>query len=175
MDAGWQEVSSGGQVAQALGLADVGMPDLERLLLAPESAAYLRVEVDEEPSARETFDLRVPGTRFYFNVTACRSLKGDIAVALAAYLTTHSVPIAAFAAALRKLNDNLSVLTAEETAMVRAIVRACPGNPYEVPVTEDAVREHFRGDAGAVDDLLDALQARGVVEGRRRGRVKLVY
>lgn len=175
MDALWQEVSSGEQVARALGLADIGMSDLERLLLAPDSAAYLRVEVDEEPSARETFDLRVPGTRLYFNVTACKSLKGDVAVALAAYLTTHSVPVAAFAAALRKLNENLKVLAPEEIAMVRAIVRACPGNPYEVPVAEEAVREWFRGEADAVDDLLDALQAKGVVEGHRRGRVKLVY
>jgi hypothetical protein len=128
MDASWQEVSSGEQVVQALGLPDVGVPDLERLLLAPDSAAYLRVEVDEGPSARETFDLRVAGTRFYFNVTACKSLKGDIAIALAAYLTTHNVPVAAFAAALRKLNDNLSVLTPEEMAAVRAIVRPhmCP-------------------------------------------------
>lgn len=175
MEAGWREVSSGEQVAEALGLGESGAPVLERLLLAPGSEAYLRVETDEQSSEPGTFDIRVPGTRFYFNVTACKTLRGDIAVALTAYLTTHSVPVAATAAALRKLNDCLERLTDDEVAMVRAIVRACPGNPYEIPVAEDAVRGQFRGPPDAADDILDTLQSKGVIEGRRRGRVKLVY
>lgn len=118
----------------------------------------------------------MPGTRWYFNVSACRSLKGDVVVALTAFLVTHSVPVAAAAAALRKLGDNLHRLSEEEVAVVRAIVRACPGNAYEDPVPEEDVRAKFRGDPDALDDLLDGLQAKRVVEGRRRGgRVKLVY
>jgi hypothetical protein len=174
MDTGWQEVGSGKQLAEALALDRVGVPALERLILAPGSNDYLRVETDEESSTPGAFDIRVPGTRWYFNVTACRSLKGDIIVALTAFLVTHSVPAAAAAAALRKLGDNLDRLSEEEVAVVRAIVRACPGNPYEVAVPVEDVRAKFR-DLGQLDDLLDSLQAKGVVEGRRRDRIKLVY
>lgn len=175
MEADWTEIASGAQIVEALELAQVGEPALERLLLAPESGRYLRVEADEHGTTPGTFDIRVPGTRFYFNVTACKELRGDVVVALTAFLITHSVPVAAMAAALRKLNDNLKRLTAEEVTMVRAIIRACPGNPYETPVSEDAIRDRFRGDSDAVDDLLDALQSKGVINGRRGDRVQLVY
>lgn len=175
MDNGWQEVSSGAEIVELLDLGAIGAPLLERLLLAPESGAYLRVEIDERFSSSGTFDIRVPGTRFYFNVTACKSFKGDIAVALTAYFVTHSVPVAAIAAGLRKLNDNLEHLTDDEVSLVQTIIRASPGNAYEDPVAEEDVRERFRGDPDTVDDLLDSLQARGVVEGRRRNRIKLVY
>lgn len=175
MDDGWIEVKSGTQVAKILELEDVGALALERLILAPDSNLYLRVEPDEESSAAGTFDIRVPGTRWYFNVSACRSLKGDIMVALTAYLATHNVPIAAAAAALRKLGINLSRLSEDEVVVVRTIVRVCPGNPYEDPVPEEDVRARFRGDPGKLDDLLDGLQAKGIVEGRRRNRIRLVY
>lgn len=175
MDAGWEEVTSGEQVVEALELPGLGVPLLERLLLAPASGQYLRVEADEHSAAPGEFDIYVPGTRFFFNVTACRELRGDVMVALVAYLATHSAPVAATAAALRKLNDNLTRLTEDEVMAVRAIIRACPGNPYEVPVAEVAVRERFHGDPDAVDDLLDALQSKGVISGRRGGRVQLVY
>jgi hypothetical protein len=174
MDQAWEEVTSGEHVVDALGLGDVGVPALERLLLAPDSDRYLRVEADGAPPAGE-FGYLVPGTRYFFNVTACRELRGDAAVALAAYLATQSAPVAATAAALRKLADNLTRLSDDELVVVRAIMRACPGNPYEVAVTEDDVRERFRGDTEQLDDLLDALQSKGVIGGRRRGRVQLVY
>lgn len=175
MDDGWQPVKSGEHVVAALGLDGIGIPALERLLLAPDSSAYLRVEADDEPRESGVFAYGLPGTRWYFNVSACRSLKGDVVVALVAYLATHSIPVAAGAAALRKLSDSLRRLSADEVAVVRAIARVCPGNPYEHPVLEEAVRSAFRGDPDALDDLLDGLQAKGIVEGRRRDRIKLVF
>jgi hypothetical protein len=175
MPSDWIEVTSGEQIVEALELAGIGAPALERLLLAPDSGRYLRVEADEHSRTPGTFDIRVPGTRFYFNVTACKEFKGDIVVALASYLITHSVPVAAMAAALRKLSDNVKRLTDEEVSMIRTIIRACPGNPYETPVSEHTIRERFRGDPRAVDDLLDALESKGVIKGRRGDRLQLVY
>lgn len=175
MDDGWQLVNSGEQVAAALGLDGIGTPMLERLLLAPGSSAYLRVEADDGPLESGVFGYGLPGTRWYFNVSACRSLKGDVVVALVAYLATHSIPVAAGAATLRKLSDSLRRLSADEVAVVRAIVRVCPGNPYELPVPEQAVRSAFRGAPDTLDDLLDGLQAKGILEGRRRDRIKLVF
>jgi len=172
----WVHVTSGAQITEALGLADIGVPSLDRLLLAPDAARYLRVEEEDAPELPSgTAGYFVPGTRFFFNVTACKELKGDVVVALSAFLVTHSAPVAATAAALRKLNDNLDLLSHEEMAMVRAIMRACPGNPYEAPVSEEAIRHRFRGDPEAVADLLDALQDKGVISGRRGDRVQLVY
>jgi hypothetical protein len=69
----------------------------------------------------------------------------------------------------------LATLAAEETTMLRAIIASCPGNPYETPVTEEALRRGFGADPDAVDDLLDALEAKGVIASRRGGRVQLVY
>lgn len=175
MDDGWIEIESGTQVAKALELDEVGIPVLERLILAPDSGQYLRVEPDDESNAPGTFDIRVPGTRWYFNASACRSLKGDIMVALTAFLATHSVPIAAAAAALRKLGSNLNLLSEDEIAVVRTIIRVCPGNPYEDPVSEEDVRARFRGNPEKLDDLLDGLQAKGIVEGHRHDRIRLVY
>jgi hypothetical protein len=175
MDADWREVSCGREIVEALEMAGVGVPSLELLLLATQSHRYLQVKQDATSSTPGTFDIKVAGTRFFFNLTACKEFHGDIAVALTTFLVTHSVPVAAIAAALRKLSDNLHLLTGDEVALVRAIIRACPGNPYEQPVAEDAVRTRFRGDPDAVDDLLDSLQRKQVIEGRRRGRVKLVY
>jgi hypothetical protein len=175
MDDGWEEISSGGQLAELLDLGRLGSLPLERLLLAPDSGRFLRVEIDERSSAPGGFDMRVAGTRFFFNVSACKSFKGDVAVALTAYLATHSVPVATVAAALRKLADNLKLLTDDEVALVRAIIRSSSGNAYDEPVAVAAVRDCFEGDPDAVDDLLDSLQDKGVIDGRRRDRVKLVF
>lgn len=42
--------TSGAQIIQALGLTDVGVPSLDRLLLAPDAAQYLRVETEDAPA-----------------------------------------------------------------------------------------------------------------------------
>lgn len=173
MDDGWQEVSSGAELTALLELPSVDGPLLDRILLAPDSGRFLRVDIDEPPSAG--FDMRVAGTRFFFNVSACKSFKGDIAVALTAYLVTHSAPAAAVAAALRKLADNLKRLTDDEVALVRAIIRASSGNAYEEPVAVEEVRDRYDGDLDSLDDLLDALQGKGIIEGRRGDRVRLVF
>jgi hypothetical protein len=96
-------------------------------------------------------------------------------VALVAFLATRSAPVAAGAAALRKLYDNLALLSPEEARLVRAIIRACPGNQYDQPVTEADVRAAFRGDRERIDDLLDGLQTKGIISGRRRGRLQLIF
>ena len=69
-----------------------------------------------------------------------------VAVALVAFLATHSAPVAAGAAALRKLYDNLALLSPDEARLVRTIIRTCDGNPYEQPVAEAEVRAAFPGD-----------------------------
>jgi hypothetical protein len=171
----WIEIASGVELARTLDLTNVGEPSLERLLLLPDSSRYLRVEADDRTSAPGSFDVRVPGTRFYFNFTACKELRGDVIVAATAFLITHSLPAAAAATMLRKLNDNLKRLTPEEVEMVRAIVRACPGNPYDTAVEVSLVRERFRGDPAAVDAILDALQDKSVLRGRRGERLQLIY
>jgi hypothetical protein len=175
MDQGWEEVDSGEQVVQALGLAHAGAPSLERLLLAPGSDRYLRVEADEDTSNSGEFRVHVPRTRFFFNLTACKELKGDAVVALTAYLITHSAPVAATVAALRKLNDNLVHLSYDEMALVRTILTACAGNPYKIPVPEATLRQLYVGDPDTLDGLLDALQSKGVIKARRGGQVQLIY
>jgi len=172
MEDQWRQVESGSQIVEALELGDVGEPLLERMLLAPDSGRYLRVEAEEQTG---DFAYLVPHTRFFFNVTACKELRGDAVVALVAFLATHSAPAAATAAALRKLNDNLARLSDEELEVVRAVMAACDGNPYEVAVPEDDVRQCYGGDSDALDDLLDALQQKGVISRHRGGRVTLVY
>jgi hypothetical protein len=170
----WQDVRTGEQIVDALGLTGVGVPAIDRLLLAPDSGRYLRVE-PEPPLRPGEFGYAIPGTRYFFNVTACRELKGDAIVALAAFLATRSAPAAAAAAALRKLYDNLTPLSDEEAQIVRAIIRACPGNPYDMPVAAAEVRQAFRGDPERVDDLLDGLQGKGIISGRRGDRIQLTF
>lgn len=174
MERGWEEIGGGRQVVDALGLNGVGTPALGLLLLAPNAGRYLRVGEDKLLPPGQ-FGYMLPGRRYFFNVSACREFWGDAMVALAAFLATQSTPAAAAAAALRKLYDNLARLSAEEGELVRAIMRACPGNPYEQPVEEADIRPAFRGAPERVDDLLDALQAKGVISGRRGNRVQLVF
>jgi hypothetical protein len=175
MDAGWQKVRSGVEVVELLGLDGVGELTLEQLLLAPESAGYVRVEqgIGELPPGHLGYML--PSTRYFFNVSACRELRGDVMVALMTFFMTHSAPTSAAVAAFRKVHANIKRLSAEELELVRAIMRACPGNPYKQPVAEADVLSEYGGPSETVHDLLDSLQSKGVIAARRAGRVKLTY
>jgi hypothetical protein len=175
MDAGWKKVRSGVEVVELLGLDGVGELTLEQLLLAPESAGYIRVEDGIEELPPGQYGLLLPSTRYFFNVSACRELRGDVMVALATFFMTHSAPTSAAVAAFRKVHANIKRLSPEELELVRAIIRACPGNPYKQPVAEADVLSEFGGPSETVDDLLDSLQSQGVISARRGGRIKLTY
>jgi hypothetical protein len=171
----WKPVSSGDEIADALDLTRVGAPAIDSLLLAPNSDQYLRVEKRMPPLSDGDLGFLVPRTFVFFNVTACREFWGDAMVALTVLLLTHNFPVAVIVTACRKLYDNLTLLTPEEAQVVRAVIAACPGNPYEMPVAEADIRQVFRGRSDDLEDLLDALQSKGIVVGRRGGRVQLTY
>ncbi len=171
----WIEVRTGAEVIEVLGLDDVGELALAQLLLAPASASYLRVEATALDPPPGEFTLMVPRSRYSFNVSACRELRGDVIVALGTYLATHSAPASTAIAVFRKLHENLKRLTPQELELVRVIMRICPGNPYEQPVSEADVRDACAESAERVDELLDSLQGKGVLAARRGGQVKLTY
>jgi hypothetical protein len=156
-----------------LGLNGVGTLELQQLLLAPESASYLRVDEVYGQLPPGHWGFMLPRARYFFNVSACRDLRGDIMIALVTYLMTGNASASAAVSVLRKVHANLKRLSADE--LVRAIMRACPGNPYKDPVAEADVLSEFGGAAETVDDLLDSLQSKGVVSPRRAGRVQLIY
>jgi hypothetical protein len=95
-------------------------------------------------------------------------------VALAAYLATHSTPAAAAAAAMRKVGNSVRRLSEEEAELVRIIIHASPGNPYAQPVSETLVRERHHAPE-RLDDLLDALQDKGIIKSVRGSRVQLTF
>lgn len=171
----WKRVRSGAEVLEELGLDGVGTLTFEQLLLAPESARYLRTETEMPQLSPGQYGLMIARTRYFFNVSACRELRGDVAVALATFLMTHSAPTAAAIAALRKLQENLKRLSTEELGLVRVIVRVCPGNPYKEPVAEVDIRDASGEPAQKLNELLDSLQEKGVLSTRRDGRVQLTY
>jgi hypothetical protein len=171
----WKRVSSSAEVLEELELDGVGTLTFEQLLLAPESARYLRTETEMPQLPPGQYGLMVPRTRYFFNVSACRELRGDIVVALGTFLATHNAPAAAAIAALRKLQENLKRLSPEELALVRVIVSVCPGNPYKEPVAEVDIGDASGESAEKVNALLDSLQNKGVLSARREGRVQLTY
>ncbi len=146
---GWTEVRDGQELVNALGVAaDEATADL--LLLAPESDLYLTTRTELPAVAAGTMGYLIPHTRFFFNVSACRQFWGGAMVALTTYLATNSPQASFVAATLRKAYDNLTLLTEDEAELVHVVIGLCSGNPYRVPVREEAVMRSYTDSAVSV-------------------------
>lgn len=170
----WVEIDAEADLAALLGVETGAAVSPHDAMLAPDSAKYLRVETTMPSLPPGQVGYLVPRTRIYFNVSACRQLWGDAMVALSAYLVTQSAPAAAAATTFRKLYSSLKLLSPEEAALVHAIIECAGSNPYESPVSESDLHAAL-GDTDGVDDLLDALQRKGVISTRRGGRIQLTF
>jgi hypothetical protein len=176
---GWGEVASGNEVAAALGMdrlieGDEPVGLLSALMVAPDSQLWLRARSDDGGGKPGQMDWVVPRTRFFLNVTECRRFWGDAATAAIVYYASHSVPLTIITGSVRKLVNNLKRLTPAEAELVRIIFAAAPGNPYRESVPEADVRRAYRKYRDPIDDLLDAIEKKGVIEKRRGGRIQLV-
>jgi hypothetical protein len=175
---GWTEITDAGALPSELGFDQVAPEAAGRLLeavtTAPHSDQYIRVETELPRLPRAVSGQMVPRTRIFFNVSKCKEFWGDAMVALAAYLVTQSTQVAFVAATIRKVYDNLVLLSEDEAEVVHVLIGLSRGSPYVIPVSEEALRRAYTGASVSINALLDALESKQVLERRREGMLILV-
>ncbi len=142
---------------------------------APDVEEYLRVEFEFPLIAPGQLGMLVPKTRLFVNVERSKQLWGDAVVALAVYVMTQSAQTAFFVASARKLYNNLTMLTDDESEVVRDFFALSGGRPYQNPIEEAALRPRFAETLVPLDDVLDRLEKKGVIAKHRGGRLLLVF
>jgi len=174
----WPEVDGIEQIVVEMDLGDALVDDhksevLALLRQAPESSTYLDVRFEHQALPSGQLGYIVPRTRIFFNVGRCKEFWGDAMVALAVFSMTHSTPAAFFAATARKLYDNLTLLSAEEAEVVHVLVALSGGRPYSTPVAESRLQAAYVDATVSLDELLDSLEKKDVIEKRRGGQLLL--
>lgn len=174
---GFEEVSDLNSLGMLVGVRvddDVDQDAVLALLrTAPNADEYLTIIRETPALPPGTLGLVFAKTRVFFNLTRCNQLWGDAVVALAVYAMTQSGPAAFFAATVRKLYDNIALLSDDEAEVVRDFFALSSGNPYRTPIQETVLSERFARTSIAVDDVLDRLERKGIVVSHRGGGLTL--
>lgn len=142
---------------------------------APDVDEYLEVRVEVPPMRPGQLGMLVPKTRIFVNLARSKQLWGDAIIALAVFVLTQSLPIGSFLAMARKLYDNFTMLTDDEAEVVRDFFVLTGGRPYQSPIEEAALRPRFAGTLIPLDDVLEQLEAKGIITRRHDGRLVLVF
>lgn len=180
MDDSWREIEDPQDLADLLGieLPDGATDLLDRIGGHPEARAWWRSHTEvprtQYINGQPVLGLQILRTRYFFNVTQARKLKGDLWVIGAVYLYTGDAPTAGIVGAGKKVLDNLLHLTEDETELVRVIIGIAGRRPYQTSVLEDRVRAAYRDATVSVDSLFDSIEAKGIISKERGGKIRLV-
>jgi hypothetical protein len=176
----WDPVDSADDLARLLGFdrnqGAARISDVLSLLgEMPNAEGYIEARtVFPEPDPG-TLSYMVPRTRFFFNVSKSRQLWGDAAVAAALYVMTADTILTFAVASIRKIVDNLILLSDDEAEVVHGIIHLSKGMPYDHGVEEAKLLASWTDATVSISGLLDSLEGKGVIAGRRTDRIVLVF
>jgi hypothetical protein len=176
---GWKEIADADALATQLGFGRI-TPEaasriLETITQMPYSDRYVKIRIEFPELPPGNIGYMVPRTRIFFNLRRCKEFWGDAMVALATYLFTQSPQAAFIAATIRKVYDNLVLLSEDEAEVIHVLIGLARGDPYGIPVPEEALRSAHTDATVSINDLLDSLERKNVLERRREGKLILVY
>jgi hypothetical protein len=136
---------------------------LDLLITVPESARF--IELRDVPPAYipGVFQMIVPHTRFFLDMEKFKQLRGDSMLALAVYATTQSAPAAFFASSVRKITENLKLLSDDENEVVKDYLARANNNPYGVGMAVADLQKGFVDTLIPFDAVLSSLEKKGVI------------
>ncbi|MGV0041663.1 hypothetical protein [Mycobacterium colombiense] len=174
----WPEVENAEALVAEAGLDPAliegqGAKILELMSRAPESSRYLEIKTEYPKMPPGHVGFMVPHTRIFFNVGRCKEFWGDAMVALSVYAMTLNTPAAFFAATARKLYDNFTLLNEDEAEVVHVLIALAGGHPYTTPVQESKLHAAYIDATVSLDELLDSLERKNVIQKRRVGQLIL--
>lgn len=178
MGSEWIEVTDPAALAGALS-ADLDHQS-ENLYAAvmriPGSERWWRTSTEVVDGTQGTsLGLQLLKTRVFFNLTEARKLWGDAAVVGTVFLLSSSLPLAGAVALVKKLVENLNLLTEDEAEAVRVIMGLAGPRPYETSVPEAAVRAAFAEATINIGAVLDSLETKKLLRSERGDTVRLVF
>lgn len=174
----WIEVTEAPDFAEVLGVDGASISsELYSVLtaLVGHDSYWMTRHERPEPRPGELMHAEIFRTRVFLNWAEAKKIRDDIVIFGAVYLTTQSLPLSALLGAARKLKETVSVLTEDETEVVRVIMGiAAPASAYAVGVPEGRVRAAYAGATVDIDKLLDSLQAKKILRAERVGKLRLI-
>lgn len=135
------------------------------LLVDPASSAFLLVEeevLDDAEPAATPLQYLVPHTRIFVNRAIARDLRGDVAVALAAWAATQSVSVATCLALLRRAVQAVKILDEASLDLIVVVASASAARAGDAATWADLASAYD----GRTDDLrkrLDELVERKIL------------
>lgn len=125
-------------------------------------------------NGQPVMELQIMRTRYFFNWSAARKLRGDVFVIATAYAMTSSIPTAGAIGAVKKVLETFRSLTDDELELVGVIMGIAGRRPYEVSVPEKRIRDAYQGASVDVNELLDSIESKAIIRKERGEKVRLV-
>jgi hypothetical protein len=175
----WTALNGAGGIPALLGIETSMTEDdlADLLMLLPDRDAYIALD-NPQSSAAPTgpaFRLQVPGTRLFINLNACRELKGDILLAFLLWGWSQNLPLSVLMASVRKLGNNLRLLSEDESEVVGVIARLANGDAYGVGVPIATLADAYADASIDLAYLLDSLENKLVITRDRQDQIRLVW
>lgn len=174
----WIEVTEAAQLAEILGVDSSSInSNVYSVLTALASRDEYWKTRHERPALRpdELMHSQILKTRIFLNWTEAKRIRDDIVIVGVVFAATQNAPLSALLGAARKLKDTVSLLTEDETELVRVIMGiAAPSSAYAVGVPEVQVRDAYVEATVDIDKLLDSLQAKKILRPERVGKLRLI-
>lgn len=176
---GWTEITDAGALRTALGFNPIAPEAFARLLdavtEAPHCDEYVKVRTEYPRLPSGLSGYLIPRTRIFFNIRKCKEFWGDAMVALATYLITQSTQACLHCCDNQEDVRQSRPVSEEEAEVVHVLIGLSRGDPYAIPVSEEALKSAYTDATVSINRLLDALERKHVLERRREGMLLLVY